>query len=77
MGSLRANAPLIQSGIEFPVRKPTQSFVKELQLRSIIVSVLLGFCTGKRTYLASGTVCDHVRNSALGGVGSVLTLSAV
>ena len=28
--------PLIHEGIEFPVRKPTQSFVKELQLKSAI-----------------------------------------
>lgn len=30
------NIPLIHEGIDWPVRKPTQSFVKELQLKSAI-----------------------------------------
>ena len=38
MGGLRAtrkrNAPLIHEGMDPPVRKPIQSFVKELQLKS-------------------------------------------
>ena len=30
------NLPLIHEGIDCPVRKPTQSFVKELQLKAAI-----------------------------------------
>ena len=33
-GSIESGVPLIQEGIASPVRKPTQSFVKELQLKS-------------------------------------------
>ena len=50
-------APLIQAGIEPPVRNPTQSFVNELQLNSAARarSVILHACEHNATDLVDGT----------------------
>ena len=52
--------PLIHEGIEFPVRKPTQSFVKELQLKSKkcreATSSYIAICA----YLTDGTSVNAV-----------------
>lgn len=37
------NLPLIHEGIDCPVKKPTQSFVKELQLKSVASREAAGF----------------------------------
>jgi hypothetical protein len=38
-GQEKRNVPLIHDGIDPPVRNPIQSFVKELQLKSIGIHI--------------------------------------
>jgi len=60
MGNIETAMPLIQEGIAPPVRKPTQSLVKELQLKSKLEFQRTGdvrvFCF--LVYLGGGTRVD-------------------
>lgn len=46
---------LIHDGIEEPVRKPTQSFVNELQLKSVFRSVMILARLQSPSYLGGDT----------------------